>query len=103
MQPLKFGLPESTIQEIDHIFDSVKKKRRIFSIWIFGSRATGKYRPYSDIDFLIEANPPLTLTEKEKICEAFEESSLPYKIDLVLSEELLNEYRDSIYRTREQW
>ena len=52
-------------------------------IWVFGSRATGRARRYSDLDLVIDAGRRLTLDETAMLREAFEESDLPYRVDLV--------------------
>ena len=52
-------------------------------VWVFGSRATGKARRYSDLDLAIDAGRALTLDETGILREAFEESDLPYKVDIV--------------------
>jgi uncharacterized protein len=51
--------------------------------WVFGSRATGRARRYSDLDLAIDAGRPLTLDERARLAEAFRDSDLPYRVDLV--------------------
>ena len=51
--------------------------------WVFGSRATGRARRYSDLDLAIDAGRRLTLDEIARLIEAFSDSDLPYKVDLV--------------------
>jgi len=51
-------------------------------VWVFGSRATGRARRYSDLDLAIDAGRPLTLDEIAGLTEAFSDSDLPYKVDL---------------------
>ena len=51
--------------------------------WVFGSRATGRARRYSDLDLAIDAGRRLTLDETAKLTEAFSESDLPYRADVV--------------------
>ena len=51
--------------------------------WVFGSRATGRARRYSDLDLAIDAGRRLTLDESAMLREAFEESDLPYRVDIV--------------------
>ena len=51
-------------------------------VWVFGSRATGRARRYSDLDLAINAGRPLTLDEIAGLAEAFSDSDLPYKVDL---------------------
>lgn len=51
--------------------------------WVFGSRAAGRARPLSDLDLAIDAGRPLTLDEIAALNEAFSDSDLPYKVDIV--------------------
>ena len=51
--------------------------------WVFGSRATGRARRYSDLDLALDAGRPLTLDESARLAEAFRESDLPYRVDLI--------------------
>jgi len=51
--------------------------------WVFGSRATGRARRYSDLDLAIDAGRRLTLDETARLAEAFSESDLPYRVDVV--------------------
>ncbi len=50
---------------------------------MFGSRATGRAWRYSDLDLAIDAGRRLTLDELAILAEAFSESDLPYKVDVV--------------------
>ncbi len=52
-------------------------------IWAFGSRSTGRVKPYSDLDLLIDAGRRLTLSESAELSEAFAESDLPWKVDFI--------------------
>lgn len=53
---------------------------KIQSVGLFGSRATGKFRPNSDIDMVLYG----TLTEPEinRIWTEFEDSYLPMSVDV---------------------
>ena len=53
------------------------------AVWVFGSRATGRARRYSDLDLAIDAGRRLTIDETATLREAFEESDLPYRVDIV--------------------
>ena len=52
-------------------------------IWVFGSRATGRARRYSDLDLAIDAGRRLSLDELAQLTEAFSDSDLPYKVDII--------------------
>lgn len=54
--------------------------------WVFGSRATGRARPFSDLDVLVERR--LTWAERAWLSDQFEDSQLPFKVDLVELDEL---------------
>jgi predicted nucleotidyltransferase len=66
----------STVQEIlrAHVPDR--------EVWVFGSRATGvQLKQFSDLDLAISGE--LSLEQKGALAEAFEESLLPMKVDIV--------------------
>ena len=50
---------------------------------VFGSRAHGGARRFSDLDLALEWNRPLGLDLIGQIAEALSESDLPYKTDIV--------------------
>jgi uncharacterized protein len=51
--------------------------------WVFGSRATGRARPYSDLDILISSAAPLDWRARADLQDAFEASNLPFRVDVV--------------------
>jgi type I restriction enzyme S subunit len=52
-------------------------------VWAFGSRVTGKAKPFSDLDLVIISNQPLPWDVRAHLCDDFSESDLPYKVDVV--------------------
>ncbi|MBU3694901.1 MAG: nucleotidyltransferase domain-containing protein [Rhodocyclaceae bacterium] len=54
-----------------------------FAVWAFGSRATGKAKPYSDLDLAVITDQPLSLDTHAALGDAFAESDLPWKVDVV--------------------
>jgi uncharacterized protein len=52
-------------------------------VWVFGSRATGRARRYSDLDLAIDAGRRLTVDEMAILREGFDDSDLPYRVDVV--------------------
>jgi predicted nucleotidyltransferase len=53
------------------------------AIWVFGSRATGGARRYSDIDLAFEGIEPLDVDMLGALREALSESDLTIKADVV--------------------
>ena len=52
-------------------------------VWAFGSRVRGRARRFSDLDLAFDAGRPLTLTDTAVLDEAFDESDLPWRVDVV--------------------
>jgi predicted nucleotidyltransferase len=52
-------------------------------VWAFGSRARGRPKPYSDLDLAIVSDSPLSIDRLAELAEAFSESDLPWKVDLI--------------------
>jgi predicted nucleotidyltransferase len=64
-------------------------------IW-HAARATGRARPYSDLDLTIDAGRWLTLDETARLAEAFSESDLPFRVDLVDWHDIDDRWRETI-------
>lgn len=93
-----FGLTEKNLLFLKDIF-AKHLGRFPCRIWIFGSRALGSHQPYSDIDLLIDC-PQLTKSVFSNICEDFEESAFPFKVDLVDIQKLAPEYAANVHATK---
>lgn len=66
----------------------------------FGSRATGRCKPWSDLDLVIEGAEALPLSLLAALAEAFAESELPWKVDLVDRRGVSEEFARIIDRTK---
>ena len=52
-------------------------------IWVYGSRANGRARRYSDLDLMLDDNgQPVSLRIMGDLDEDFDESNLPIIVDL---------------------
>ena len=72
------GLQEKQLEIIKDICG--KFANCIDKVSLFGSRATGSYKSYSDIDIVVYGN----ISDKcvDNLWTHFHESSLPYKVDI---------------------
>ena len=52
-------------------------------VYVFGSRVTGTHNDFSDIDICFKQSKPLSVSKIGQLQAAFEESDLPYSVDLV--------------------
>ena len=69
--------------------------------WIFGSRATGRARQYSDLDLLIACNAhPLADEVLSTLRDEFDECDLPYKVDLLDWHNLEEPFRSLVEKER---
>lgn len=50
---------------------------------VFGSRVTGKAKTFSDLDLAIMGDTPIMPQQWTALVDAFDESELPFKVDLV--------------------
>ena len=54
---------------------------RIDRVAVFGSRATGRYRPNSDLDLVLYGSADAAVCDR--LWTLFQESSLPFSVDVV--------------------
>lgn len=52
-------------------------------VGVFESRAGGSPKPWSDLDLVLDGQGPLPLVVLATLAEAFDESALPWKVDLI--------------------
>lgn len=66
--------------EVCHILETHLPE---YPVWAFGSRVKRTAKPYSDLDLAIITRQPLSLTQMATIKEAFDESDLSIRVDIV--------------------
>lgn len=69
-------------------------------VWVFGSRATWTTKNSSDLDLAIDAGRPLTRAENSNLADAFDESDLPYKVDVVDMQTVSESFKNIIERDK---
>lgn len=52
-------------------------------VMVLGSRVTGNAKPYSDLDLAIMGDRPLDMQTLALLKDAFAESDLPYRVDIL--------------------
>lgn len=72
------------------------------TVWVFGSRATHKAKQYSDLDLALEAQGNLNIDINLiiKLELAFEESELPWKVDIIDINNVSETFRNIIVKDR---
>ena len=79
------GLEESEIEKICGVF---KNNKKILRAVVFGSRAKGNYRKYSDIDIALWGE--LDSRDAQHIADELEELPLIYKFDVAAYDKISN-------------
>lgn len=54
-----------------------------YEVWAFGSRAKSAAKPYSDLNLAVITDQLLPLNTSANLSDAFSESDLPLKVDVV--------------------
>ena len=49
----------------------------------FGSRVQGNAKPFSDLDLVVMGNTPLDFRQLAALKDAFAESNLPFRVDVI--------------------
>ena len=91
---MKFGLEDRHVNFIKEIlFKHITNPDAKF--YIFGSRAKGRYKEYSDVDIAIDS-PDMTLEQKLKLESDFENSIFPYEVDVVDLNDIKENFKNVI-------
>lgn len=53
------------------------------TIWAVGSRAKFKAKPHSDLDLVIFSEKPMSLDIETTLVNAFSDSDLPWRVDII--------------------
>lgn len=69
-------------------------------VWAFGSRVVGPMKPHSDLDLAILGDEPLELVVAGRLRDAFAESDLPFRVDIVDWALIAESFRDVIRNHR---
>ena len=95
---MTYGLSDSEFQFLQEKLIQPLKQYGA-EVFLFGSRANGKFKRFSDIDLLFDDSiQKIPNFEIYRLLSEIEESSFPYKIDLVANKDLAQSYRASSLR-----
>ncbi len=75
--------PQLTEQQLKFIKTILKHYIPDETVWLFGSRVTGKAKAHSDVDLVIDSKQILPQLTMAKLNDAFAESDFPYKVDIL--------------------
>lgn len=81
-----YGLTDSELQELRSLFAQYKEIDRVI---LYGSRAKGNYKPFSDVDITLVGSE-LTRSHLNHLSAELNDSSLPYNFDISILHQLKN-------------
>jgi predicted nucleotidyltransferase len=87
---------EKIINDLVYVLVEKLQPERVL---LFGSRAKGENKPYSDIDLAVELNQNIDFRLKRKIKELIEDISGMYSVDIVYLNECSESFRNIVYET----
>lgn len=90
MTPGPNPLDPEVITEIQKIAGHLGK------VYLFGSRAKGGHRPFSDIDLCVVSVAAIPDEVMGSVKEAFQASRIPFKVDVVDFHQISKEFRSLI-------
>ncbi|MDD5056246.1 MAG: nucleotidyltransferase domain-containing protein [Sideroxydans sp.] len=70
-------------RELEMVRDILMRVIPEREVWVFGSRVQGKANPYSDLDLAVIGEQPLPLASRAELADAFDQSDLTIKVDVV--------------------
>lgn len=88
------GIPERSAQQL---LDLLTAQPQLEALWLFGSRAMGRYQPGSDIDLCLDA-PLISHASRLTLLAAIDDLLLPWRVDLLLMHQLDAEVLAHVHR-----
>jgi uncharacterized protein len=70
-------------------------------VWAFGSRIMGNPKPHSDLDLALVSEQSIAVEKLARLSLEFEESDLPFRVDLVELSATMPAFRATIERQHE--
>lgn len=80
MTELAHGMCAQELALVQSILDTLLP---MHEVRMFGSRARGTPKPYSDLDLVIMGETPVALSTLGQLREAFADSDLPWRVDVI--------------------
>ena len=88
------GIPEPSQQRLIQLLAC---QLELQAVWLFGSRAMGRYQQGSDIDLCLDA-PQLGHSDRLRLMAAVDDLLLPWQVDLALIHELPADLKAHVQR-----
>jgi len=94
---MQIELKEHFLRQVQNI---LKEHVPECEVWVFGSRAGGSAKPFSDLDLALISPSGVSIRQLALLDAAFEDSDLPFRVDIVDWKSLNPSFRERIARNR---
>ncbi len=94
--PVKEEYKRKLIKAIEYHYPNAK-------IYLFGSWATGKNKPFSDIDLAIDAGEKISLKEMDRIEKTIDNLDLHNMVDVIDLNNTSQEFKNNIMHNWIPW
>jgi len=94
------GLDERTKRIIIGVISALLPEAKIY---LFGSRAGGTHKKYSDVDIAVDAGKELRRADVGEARDMLNESNIPFKFDVVDLQAVDQEMKNSILKNGILW
>ena len=81
---MKYGLSEDALKKLHHVFSC---EENIEQVILYGSRAKGNYKPFSDVDIVLSGDK-LEFMDLYRVILTIDDLLLPYLFDISLYKDL---------------
>lgn len=72
-----------TSEQLRTVYETLERLAPNVKAAVFGSRLGKSHHPYSDLDLALMSDHPIPLLVLSELEEAFSQSDLPFKVDIV--------------------
>lgn len=83
-------------EHLEIIKDILGKHVPEFEVRVFGSRINGNTKNYSDLDIVLIGKQNLSINQLRKLEDSFQESDLPFRIDVIDWNRISDEFKKII-------
>lgn len=97
---MSHGVDEKTKQKIIVLISALIPRAKIY---LFGSRARGKFAQWSDIDLALDTGFPIKNVDLDEVKSVLEGTNIPYKVDVVDLHFISKDMRESIEKEGILW
>jgi predicted nucleotidyltransferase len=89
-----------TPKQLDLLMAILRERVPNVRVYAYGSRATGKARPFSDLDLALDGEAPIPSDRMALLREDLTDSDLPMRVDVVDLQQISEPFKEVINAQR---